>query len=49
MVTPNLFQEVSENGTLQSPVARREPVEHLLHGHRRTDDYALLTQLGICE
>ena len=28
----------------QSPVARREPVEHVLHGDRRVDDYAWLRQ-----
>jgi oligopeptidase B len=44
MVTPNLFQDASENSALQSPVARREPMEHLLHGDRRADDYAWLRQ-----
>ncbi len=28
----------------QPPVARREPVEHVLHGDRRIDDYAWLRQ-----
>jgi len=28
----------------QPPVARREPVEHVLHGDRRVDDYAWLRQ-----
>src|SRR6266849_5838337 len=32
------------NAVPQPPVARREPVEHVLHGDRRVDDYAWLRQ-----
>jgi oligopeptidase B len=34
----------STDTALQPPVARREPVEHVLHGDRRIDDYAWLRQ-----
>lgn len=40
IVTPSFSPEASEAGILQPPSARRQPVEHLLHGDRRTDDYA---------
>ena len=36
--------ENSSNPVLQPPLARREPVEHLLHGDRRADDYGWLRQ-----
>jgi oligopeptidase B len=36
--------ENSSDPVPQPPVARREPVEHLLHGDRRVDDYAWLRQ-----
>jgi oligopeptidase B len=35
-------QENSEGTILEPPVARREPVEHVLHGDRRVDHYAWL-------
>src|SRR3989475_13272817 len=35
-------QENSEGTSLKSPAARREPVEHVLHGDRRVDHYAWL-------
>src|SRR2546426_1969786 len=35
-------QENSEGTILKPPVARREPVEHVLHGDRRVDHYAWL-------
>jgi len=34
----------SSNRVPQAPFARREPVEHLLHGDRRVDDYGWLRQ-----
>src|SRR5216684_5894194 len=37
-------QENSEDTVLKPPVARREPVEHVLHGDRRVDHYAWLRQ-----
>ena len=42
--TPVSAQENSEGTTLKPPVARREPVEHVLHGDRRVDHYAWLRQ-----
>jgi oligopeptidase B len=42
IATPLLAQEVSTGTTLKPPVARREPVEHVLHGDRRVDQYAWL-------
>jgi len=35
-------QETSAGTILKPPVARREPVEHILHGDRRVDHYAWL-------
>src|SRR6266478_2195040 len=35
-------QEISAGTILKPPVARREPVEHILHGDRRVDHYAWL-------
>jgi oligopeptidase B len=40
--TPAPAQENTEGTILKPPVARREPVEHLLHGDRRVDHYAWL-------
>jgi oligopeptidase B len=40
--TPAPAQETSASTILKPPVARREPVEHLLHGDRRVDHYAWL-------
>jgi oligopeptidase B len=36
--------EISEITGRKPPVARREPVQHVLHGDRRVDDYAWLRQ-----
>jgi oligopeptidase B len=44
IATPSLSPEVSGTGNTQPPVARREPVEHLLHGDRRIDHYAWLRE-----
>src|SRR6266403_4123422 len=38
--TPAPAQETSASTILKPPVARREPVEHVLHGDRRVDHYA---------
>src|SRR5713226_232702 len=40
--TPAPALEISEGAILGPPVARREPVEHVLHGDRRVDHYAWL-------
>src|SRR5260370_4721510 len=40
--TPAPTQETSSGTILKPPVARREPVEHVLHGDRRIDHYAWL-------
>ena len=40
--TPAPDQETSASTILKPPVARREPVEHVLHGDRRVDHYAWL-------
>jgi oligopeptidase B len=40
--TPAITQGNSEGAILKPPVARREPVEHVLHGDRRVDHYAWL-------
>jgi oligopeptidase B len=40
--TPLPAQEITEGTILKPPVARREPVEHVLHGDRRVDHYAWL-------
>src|SRR6266481_3436803 len=40
--TPAPTQETSLGTILKPPVARREPVEHVLHGDRRIDHYAWL-------
>src|SRR2546427_5317748 len=40
--TPAPAQETSASTILKSPAARREPVEHVLHGDRRVDHYAWL-------
>jgi oligopeptidase B len=42
--TPVSTQETSEATTPNPPVARREPVEHMLHSDRRVDHYAWLRQ-----
>jgi oligopeptidase B len=40
--TATQAQESSSSTALKPPVARREPVEHILHGDRRVDHYAWL-------
>src|SRR3989442_11084005 len=42
IATPALSHETSADVTPKPPVARRDPVEHLLHGDRRVDHYAWL-------
>src|ERR1700674_849250 len=42
--TTALSRESSPDTTPMPPVARREPVEHVLHGDRRVDHYAWLRQ-----
>jgi oligopeptidase B len=42
--TTSLTQETSLTPTPVPPLARREPVEHLLHGDRRVDHYAWLRE-----
>ena len=42
--TTSFSLETSTATALQPPLARREPVEHLLHGDRRIDHYAWLRQ-----
>jgi oligopeptidase B len=42
--TPSPAQETREGTVFTPPVARREPVEHVLHGDRRVDHYAWLRQ-----
>ena len=42
--TPAPARKSSEDTILAPPVARREPVEHVLHGDRRVDHYAWLRQ-----
>jgi oligopeptidase B len=44
IATHGISQEVAETGNAQPPLARREPVEHLLHGDRRIDQYAWLRE-----
>jgi oligopeptidase B len=42
IATPSLTRETADARAPQPPVARREPVEHILHGDRRVDPYAWL-------
>jgi oligopeptidase B len=42
IAAPAPLQESSTGAVPQPPVARREPVEHVLHGDRRVDHYAWL-------
>jgi oligopeptidase B len=46
IATPILSQESPSTGSpaLPPPLARREPVEHVLHGDRRVDHYAWLRE-----
>jgi oligopeptidase B len=41
-LTSVIANRAAGNPTPEPPVARREPVEHVLHGDRRVDDYAWL-------
>jgi oligopeptidase B len=41
-VTPTLSKEPAGTAAPQPPIARREPVEHVIHGDRRVDHYAWL-------
>src|SRR5271168_2221683 len=40
--TSVIARQSAEAASAQAPRARREPVEHVLHGDRRVDDYAWL-------
>jgi oligopeptidase B len=40
--TPAIFDETSGDRLPKPPLARREPIEHVLHGDRRVDHYAWL-------
>ena len=42
VATPSLSPEAPRSPALEPPVARRVPVEQVLHGDRRVDDYAWL-------
>ena len=44
IATPSISHDAATPGTMRAPLARRAPVEHLLHGDRRTDDYAWLRE-----
>ena len=44
IATPALSQETPADASPNPPVARREPVAHVLHGDRRVDHYAWLRQ-----
>lgn len=44
IVTPSLAPDAVEDSNIQPPQARREPVQHVLHGDLRIDDYAWLRQ-----
>jgi len=44
IATPSVSQDFPHTRSAQPPVARREPVEHVLHGDRRVDHYAWLRQ-----
>jgi oligopeptidase B len=44
IATPSLTRESANARSPQPPVARREPVEHTLHGDRRVDPYAWLRE-----
>jgi oligopeptidase B len=44
IATPSLTRETADARAPQPAVARREPVEHILHGDRRVDHYAWLRE-----
>src|ERR1700676_4519722 len=42
--TPSLTRDSTDTHAPQPPIARREPVEHVIHGDRRVDHYAWLRE-----
>src|SRR5271170_6971385 len=44
IATTSVSQDIPHTGGAQPPVARRQPVEHVLHGDRRVDSYAWLRE-----
>jgi oligopeptidase B len=44
IATPSLTRDSADARAPEPPVARREPVEHILHGDRRVDHYAWLRE-----
>jgi oligopeptidase B len=44
IATPSVSQDIPHTGSAQPPVARRKPVEHVLHGDLRVDPYAWLRE-----
>jgi len=44
IATPSLTRDSAESRAGGPPIARREPVEHILHGDRRVDHYAWLRE-----
>ncbi len=44
VATPSLMSEAPQSAVPQPPFARRQPVEHVLHGDRRIDPYAWLRE-----
>jgi oligopeptidase B len=44
IATPSVTRDSAESRAPQPPIARREPVEHILHGDRRVDHYAWLRE-----
>src|SRR5258705_4415903 len=42
LATSSFTSDSQISGTPQPPVARRQPVEHVVHGDRLVDDYAWL-------
>jgi oligopeptidase B len=44
IATPSVTRDSTEARAPRPPIARREPVEHLLHGDRRVDHYAWLRE-----
>jgi oligopeptidase B len=44
IATPSLTRDSTDTRAPRLPVARREPVEHILHGDRRVDHYAWLRE-----
>ena len=44
IATPSVTHDSADTRAPQPPFARREPVEHILHGDRRVDHYAWLRE-----